>query len=405
MSDAESEPATPDSTPLELVPRMTSQGYEPQQVEHRRQWVEEKTGAHLQHVGSLSVPTEETRGNIENPIGAAQVPLGVAGPLLVKGQHADGTFYVPLATTEGALVRSYERGMVALTRSGGVETRLYVDENRISPVFFFEDVGQAWAFAQRLPECFDEVRAAAEATTRHGKLLRLEAHPLGRQVIVDFAYSTGDAQGMNMIARATEQGCQWLAANSEAQRYHIFSGMSSEKRASGQLLLGGKGKKVIAGAKLPANIIKAYLHTTPQMLHDVWQHTLLGHLQANAIGYNAHLANGLTGIFIACGQDVANVANAAVAITHFELTETGDLYASVTLPSLTVATVGGGTGQGTARECLEILDCVGDGKSPKFAEIIAAALLGGELSMAAAIASGEFVNAHETYGRNRPESQ
>jgi len=392
------------SAPLELVPRMTAQGYEPQQVERRRGWIEEKTGAQLHHIGSSSVPSEEARGNIENPIGAAQIPLGVAGPLLVRGHHADGTFYVPLATTEGALVRSYERGMVALTRAGGVETRLHVDENHIAPVFFFRDVGQAWEFAQGLPQTFDEVRAAAEATTRHGKLLRLECHPLGRQVIVDFCYSTGDAQGMNMIARATDQGCRWLIDNSEAVRYHLFSGMSSEKRASGMLLSGGKGKKIIAGARMPSQIIKHYLHTTPQMLHDVWQHTLLGHLQANAVGYNAHLANGLTAIFIACGQDVANVVNAAVAITHFELTQTGDLYASVTLPSLTVATVGGGTGQGTARECLEMLDCVGASKSPKFAEVIAASLLAGELSMAAAIASGEFVDAHETYGRNRPGS-
>ena len=370
----------------------------------RREWVEAKTGAQLTHVGSSSVPSEETRGNIENPIGAAQIPLGVAGPLLVKGHHAQGTFYVPLATTEGALTRSYERGMVTLTRSGGVETRLYMDENRIAPVFFFDDVGQAWEFAQKMPQYLEDVRAAAQSTTQHGKLLRLECHPLGRQVTVDFCYSTGDAQGMNMIARATEQGCQWLVQNSDAGRYHLFSGMSSEKRASGLLLVGGKGKKVTAGALIPAQIAKAYLHATPQMLFDVWQHTLLGHLQANAIGYNAHLANGLTAIFIACGQDVANVANACVAITNFELTEAGDLYASVTLPSLTVATVGGGTGQGTARECLQMLDCAGSGKSAKFGEIVAAALLGGELSMAAAIASGEFVAAHETYGRNRPGS-
>lgn len=402
MSADEPTPSSADPSPLELVPRMTAQGYEPEQVDRRRDWIEEKTGTQLHHVGSFSVPSEETRGNIENPIGAAQIPLGVAGPLLVKGLHADGTFYVPLATTEGALVRSYERGMVTLTRAGGVETRLYMDENRMAPVFFFDDIGQAWEFAREVPRHFEDVRAATEATTQHGKLLRLECHPLGRQVMVDFCYSTGDAQGMNMIARATEQGCRWLVENSIARRYHLFSGMSSEKRASGLLLVGGKGKKVTAGALVPAQIAKAYLHATPEMLFDVWQHTLLGHLQANAIGYNAHVANGLTAIFIACGQDVANVANAAVAITNFELTQTGDLYASVTLPSLTVATVGGGTGQGTARECLQMLDCAGGGKSPKFAEIVAAALLAGELSMAAAIASGEFVAAHETYGRNRP---
>jgi hydroxymethylglutaryl-CoA reductase (NADPH) len=135
---------------------------------------------------------------------------------------------------------------------------------------------------------------------------------------------------------------------------------------------------------------------------EVWHQTALGHLHANAIGFNAHYANGLTAVFIACGQDVANVANSAVGITNFEITANGDLHASVTLPSLTVATVGGGTALGTSRECLELLGCAGAGHALKLAEIVGATLLAGELSMAAAIASGEFVNAHESYGRNRP---
>jgi hydroxymethylglutaryl-CoA reductase (NADPH) len=190
--------------------------------------------------------------------------------------------------------------------------------------------------------------------------------------------------------------------HSRARRFYIFSGLSSEKRASGVLFSGGKGKKVTAGALVPARIVKAYLHTTPEQLIDMWQHTMLGHVQANAVGYNAHYANGLTAMFIACGQDVANVVNAATGITNFEMTADGDLYASVTLPSLTVATVGGGTGLGTSRECLDMLGCAGSGHAAKFAEIVAAMLLAGEISMGAAIASGEFVDAHETYGRNRP---
>jgi hydroxymethylglutaryl-CoA reductase (NADPH) len=343
------------------------------------------------------------RGNIENPIGAAQVPLGLAGPLQVKGTSAAGVFYVPLATTEGALVRSYERGMVALTRAGGVQARVHIDENRVTPVFFFTDVAVAAQFARELPQHFTAVQERAEATTRHGKLLRLEPHVLGRQVMVNFCFFTGDAQGMNMIVKAADQGCRWLVEHTAARRYHVFSGQSSEKRASAFLLPGGKGKKVTAGALLPARIARAYLHAGPEQLHDVWQHTLMGHVQAGALGYNAHLANGLAALFIACGQDVANVANAAVGITHYELTEEGDLYASLTLPALTVATVGGGTGQGTGRECLELLGCAGPGRALKFAEIVAAALLAGELSMAGAIASGEFVEAHETYGRNRPD--
>jgi hydroxymethylglutaryl-CoA reductase (NADPH) len=390
--------------PLDLVPRMKSQGYARDCVERRRRWLEQKTGSRLVHVGAHSIPGDEMRGNIENPLGAVQMPLGIAGPLRINGTKARGVFYVPLATTEGALVRSYERGMVALTRAGGVTTRVYIDENRVSPVFLFDGVDEACDFAHTLPGKIESIRAEAESTTRHGKLLRLECHAIGREVIVNFCYFTGDAQGMNMIVKATEQACKWIVDHCGARRFYVFTGFSSEKRASGSLLTGGKGKKVTAGALLPKELVKSYLHVTPAELADMWRHTMLGHLQANAVGYNGHFANGLAAIFIACGQDVANIVNAAVGITNFEVDHGGDLYASVTLPSLTVATVGGGTALGTSRECLEVLGCVGSGRAAKFAEIIAATLLAGELSMGAALASGEFVAAHETYGRNRPSA-
>ena len=185
--------------PLELVPRMKGQGYASEHAARRRAWVERKTGAALPHVGACSIPCEGMRGNVENPVGAAQVPLGVAGPLVVKGRHAHGRFYVPLATTEGALVRSYERGRAAVARAGGATARVYEDENRVSPVFSFDDVADAHDFARGLHEEFGRVRAEAEATTRHGRLLRLECHPVGRDVIVSFCYHTADAQGMNMI--------------------------------------------------------------------------------------------------------------------------------------------------------------------------------------------------------------
>ena len=403
MGDATIHTDAEQDAPLELVPRLKGQGYARADVERRRVWVEEKTGCRLAHVGSHSIPSEEMRGNVENPVGAAQVPLGVAGPLVVRGKHARGTFYVPLATTEGALVRSYERGMAALARAGGAEARVYVDENRVAPVFLFDTVAEAHEFARSLQSDFESLRAAAEATTRHGKLLRVEPHAVGREVIVDFCYHTADAHGMNMIVRATEAACRWAVEHARASRYLLFSGHCSEKRAAGSLLAGGKGKKVVAGALLPARVVKTYLRVTPEQLRDLWQHTVIGHLQANVVGYNGHYANGLAALFIACGQDAANVVNSSVGSTNFEVTPEGDLYASVTLPSLTVATVGGGTGQGTARECLEMLGCYGAGHALKFAEILAATLLAGELSMGAAIAGGEFVEAHETYGRNRPE--
>jgi hydroxymethylglutaryl-CoA reductase (NADPH) len=387
---------------IELVPRFTGQGYDAEQVRQRREWLEKKLGVSLPLVGSGAIPTEEMRGNIENPIGAAQMPLGIAGPLLVNGEHASGPFYVPMATTEGALVRSYERGMVMLTRAGGVSARVFLDENVVCPTFPFESVDEAARFASILPERFEMLRAKAAETTAHGRLTRVDARASGRAVIVSFHYHTADAQGMNMIVKATERAAEWLVANGDARRFNIFSGMSSEKRASGFLLAGGKGKTVVAGALIPAAILQAYMRLSPKRIVEVWHDTAIGHLQANAIGFNGHLANGLTAVFIACGQDVANVANAAVGITDYELTDSGDLYASVTLPALTVATVGGGTALGTGAECLRMLGCAGAGHAPKLAEIVAASMLAGELSMAGAIGAGEFVAAHEAYGRNRP---
>jgi hydroxymethylglutaryl-CoA reductase (NADPH) len=386
----------------DLVPRFEEQGYTGEAVAARREWVEARTGARLTQVGAATISGEALRGNVENPVGAVQVPLGVAGPLRVEGEHARGVFYVPLATTEGALVRSYERGMMTLTRAGGATARMLADENRISPVFVFDGVAEAAVFARALPALFEALKTEAESTTGHGRLLRLEPRALGREVAVHFVYWTADAQGMNMIVKATDRACRWLVAQGHTGRYYLFSGAESEKRASGSLFAGGKGKKVVAGARISPRLTRAYLHTTPAAMADLWQRTVLGHLQAGALGYNGHFANGLSALFIACGQDVANVANSAVGVTSFEVLPGGDLYASVTLPSLTVATVGGGTGLGTARECLEMLGCAGDGKAPKLAEIAAATVLAGELSMGAAIASGELVDAHEAYGRNRP---
>ena len=394
---------SPPEAGIELVPRFTAQGYGAGQVRERREWLQQKLGVELLLVGACAIPSEQMRGNIENPIGAAQMPLGVAGPLLVNGTHADGTFYVPFATTEGALVRSYERGMVMLTRAGGVTARTIVDENVVCPMFSFESVDEAARFAAVLPDHVDALRAQAESTTKHGRLRHVDARVSGRAVIVSFYYNTADAQGMNMIVKATERACEWIVTGGLAPRFKVFSGMSSEKRASGFLLGGGKGKTVVAGARIPAAVLQAYMRITPRQIVELWHDTILGHLQANAIGFNAHYANGLAAIFIACGQDVANIANAAVGITDYELTPEDDLYASVTLPSLTVATVGGGTMLGTSAECLRMLGCAGATYAPKFGEIVASAILAGELSMAGAISSGEFVSAHETYGRNRPQ--
>lgn len=387
-----------------LIPRFGDQEYSADTVSGRRRWIEERTGADLSQAGALSFPAEEMRGNVENAIGVAQVPLGVAGPLLVKGEEADGIFYVPMATTEGAMVRSYERGALALTRAGGAVVRLFVDENRLAPLFIFPGIAEAAEFVRELPKHFEALRAEAETTTRHGRLLRIEPHPIGRQVMVHFCYSTGDASGMNMVAKATDRACRWLVEKGIAPDFYLFSAIDSEKHASSSLFLGGKGKQLVAGARVPAQLVRSYLGTTPGRMMEFWESNVLGQFHSGSTTCNAHYANGLAAVFIACGQDVANVANSAVGITRIEVLEGGDLYATVTLPSITVATVGGGTHLGTARGCLEMLGCLGAGKARRFAEILAALLLAGEVSLLAAISAGELVGAHEAYGRNRPSA-
>jgi hydroxymethylglutaryl-CoA reductase (NADPH) len=390
-----------EESPSDLLPRLKDQGYDAERVSRRRAWVAHRTGAELRHVGAYSFDPELMRGNIENPIGVTQVPMGVAGPVLVHGQFARGTFYVPMATSEGALIRSYERGMVALTRAGGVQTAVLNDENQTAPAFLFPDIETAARFCAWIPQQLDRLQMEAAATTRHGRLNNIACYQCGREVIVNLGFSTGDAQGMNMIVKATDAICRSVERSFAGARYLLFSGMCSEKRASGFVMTRGKGKRVTAGALLRHDILRLYLHVTAEQLFRVWQSTVIGHLQAGAIGYNAHAANGLSAIFIATGQDVANVVNSACVITCFEPVDEG-LYVSTTVPALSVATIGGGTGLPSQSEALEIMGCRGTGKAKKLAEIIAAALLGGEISMGAAIGSGEFVRAHERYGRNRP---
>ncbi len=385
-----------------LIPRFQDRAYTGAEADDRRAWLEEISEVELKHIGSSTIPVESLRGNIENPIGSVQMPVGIAGPLTVKGEHATGTYYVPLATTEGALVRSYERGMALLTRAGGVTTHVFRDENQICPVFQFDDVTAAVEFCQFLENNTERIREEAESTTNHGKLLGCTPTMVGRDVEVCLRFSTGDAHGMNMVAKAADAACRWIRANSNANSYSLFSGLSSEKRPSGRLLSAGKGKGVVAAAEIPAKWVRLYLHTTPREICDLWRRTVIGNMMANAIGYCGHYANGLSALFIACGQDVANVVNSAVGVTDYEVTESGDLYASVTLPSLTVGTVGGGVALGSSRECLDLLGCFGAGKARKFAEIAAGTVLAGELSFAGALVSSEFVDAHENYGRNRP---
>ncbi|TND08140.1 MAG: hydroxymethylglutaryl-CoA reductase (NADPH) [Bacteroidetes bacterium] len=346
---------------------------------------------------------KKLEGNIENFIGMTQVPTGVMGPLLVIGSSAKGDYYVPLATSEGALVASYHRGAKATRLSGGITSVCLIEGVQRSPVFKFSNLGDIAGFLMWLYKQHDVFEKIVSETSRFARLDELRSNIEGNQLILTFEYHTGDAAGQNMVTICTDAICQYIIANSPVKPvlWFIESNYSGDKKATALSFTTVRGKKVTAECILPRIIVEKVLKTTPEKMNDYWEASTMGVIQSGAIGAQGHVANGLAALFLATGQDVACISEAAVGITRMQLTEKGDLYTSVTLPNLIVGTVGGGTGLPTQRECLALMDCVGTGTSRRFAEICGALALAGEISIAAALSAGHFAGAHKKFGRKK----
>ncbi|MCD9188300.1 MAG: hydroxymethylglutaryl-CoA reductase [Pyrinomonadaceae bacterium] len=384
------------------IPRNKENDYTREAAEERRRFAKEQTNAELCHVGQYSFDPAVLPGNIENFIGAAQVPIGLAGPLLVNGEYAKGEFFVPLATTEGTLVASYNRGMKLLKESGGVTVTVVDDAMQRAPVFVFRSAREAQKFSSWIKENFAEIKARAETTTSVGKLRDIQQFPASRFLYLRFNYTTGDAAGQNMVGKATKAACDWIVSvRPEIERYQLEGSFATDKKTSWVNTLNTRGKKVIAEATIPAEKLESIMHVSVKQIFEARLTSQLGGYLAGVNNNGAHSANGITAMFIACGQDVANVAESSAAAVYAEITKTGDYYFSVTIPSLIVATYGGGTGLPTQRECLELLDCYGKDRVKKFAEIVAATVLCGELSLGTAVIADEWVSSHEKLGRNR----
>lgn len=389
---------------MKKLPRDPANDYTRDMAAARRAAVTAATGADLAHTGSYSIDPALLPGNIEGFAGVAQIPLGFAGPLRVQGEHAQGEFYVPMATSEGTLVASYSRGMRLTREAGGVRTTVIDDAMQRAPVFVFEDARQARDFGHWVEANFAQIKGAAETTTRSGKLRNIEQYALGKMRWLRFCFTTGDAAGQNMVSKATREACLWMLAQKPAglEHFALAANLDTDKKHSQVNSLHTRGKRVVAEITLPARLIAEVMHTTGEALFRQRQLSNMGALLAGAVNNGAHFANGITALFIACGQDVANVAESSAGFVHGELRPNGDYYFSATIPALVVATYGGGTGLPTQRECLNVLGCYGQGGVMKFAEIVAATVLCGELSLAAAIVSDQWVSSHDRLGRNRP---
>jgi hydroxymethylglutaryl-CoA reductase (NADPH) len=385
------------------IPRDRNDDYTVERAAARRAFVTEQTGADLTHVGHYSFDPSVLNGNVENFTGVAQVPIGVAGPLRINGEHAQGDFYVPLATTEGTLVASYNRGMRLLSECGGVKTTVVAHSMQRSPVFICEDARQARELGTWIDDHFTEIKAAAETTTRSGKLNDIGQYAVGPLRYVRMNYTTGDAAGQNMTGKATLAACEWIVANYPAKIEYLLSGnIDTDKKHSQINMLLTRGKRVVAEAVIGRKTFQELMGVDTAELFHHRQISMAGAFLVGSANNGAHAANGLTAMFIATGQDVANIAESHAGVTYTQLLPNGDYYWSITLTSLIVATYGGGTGLATQRECLEMLDCYGSGKADKFAEICAAVVLAGETSLTGAILHGDWVSSHDRLGRNRP---
>ena len=384
------------------IPRDSDNDYTEKMAEQRRDFVAQKTATTLNHIGHYSVDPALTAGNIENFIGVAQVPMGLIGPLLVNGEHANGEFYVPMATSEGTLIASYNRGARLLRESGGVKVTVVDDAMQRAPVFIFNDAREAREFGLWVEQNFEQIAAQAETTTSSGKLRNIEQYAAARMRYLRFNFTTGDAAGQNMVGKATFVACEWIMKTyPDIQRYMLSGAMDTDKKHSQINTLQSRGKRVVAEVVIPNALLEKVMGVSADVLFKSRQITQVGSFMAGSSSTGAHAANGIAAVFIATGQDAANVAESSSSIVYADINAEGDYYLSITLPSLIVATYGGGTGLPTQQECLNMLDCNGAGKVNKLAEIIGATVLAGEVSLMSAVVAGDWVTSHDALGRNR----
>ncbi|MHC4429321.1 MAG: hydroxymethylglutaryl-CoA reductase, partial [Planctomycetota bacterium] len=384
------------------VPYDKQDDYSPRMIRERQDFVRSSCGMQLEHIDKYSFDPRVARGNIENFTGVAQVPLAVAGPLHVRGEHARGQFLIPMATTEGTVVASYNRGIKVLNLAGGVTCTVLYESMQRAPVFVFDSAREARDFKIWIDENFDGIREAAEATSNVARLKYIDPFHANQFVFLRFNYTTGDAAGQNMVGRATFAACSWIMDRvTSARKFYLESNLATDKKTSHVNIMRTRGRRVVAEAKLSRALLEEHLHVDPENLVYHCGVANVGAFLSGANNNGCQSPNAITAMFIATGQDVANVAESSAGIFYCELTPQDELHVSLTIPSLIVATHGGGTGLPTQRECLEMLDCYGAGKVNRLAEIVAGVALAGEISLGSAISSLDWVSSHEKHGRNR----
>ncbi|WP_205717665.1 phosphotransferase [Actinomadura soli] len=372
----------------------------------RLQWLRHLTGSPLAALDEAGIPARDLMSNLENYVATVEVPVGLAGPLLFRGDAARGPVTLPLATTEGALVASVARGAKAVTRSGGVETRVIAQRMTRAPAFEFDGVAAAARFAQWVPGRHAELAEQVRAVSRHSRLVGLDPVQIGRVVHLRFAYETADAGGQNMTTAATWRACRWIndrlavLPGMAPSWFAIEGNLSGDKKLTHLNMIAGRGTRVTAECTLDRATIQRVLKTTPEAIDRTYRIAVPAAQHAGMAGFDINAANVIAAVYVATGQDIAGVYESGAAVFSVE-PQDGGLRATLLLPGLVIGTVGGGTGLPRQRNYLEALGCAGDGGTRRLAEIICGFALAVNVSTLAAVAGGQFADAHERLGRSR----
>jgi len=375
-------------------------------AQERRNAVEKELGINLENIANF--PFDELQAstrNCENMIGGVRVPVGIAGPIKVQSSKFKiQNYYVPLATTEGALVASVNRGCKAITESGGANVITKKIGITRAPVFVVEDILKGREFITWIEKNFGKIKNACESTSSHLQLLEIKPWHAGKNVFLRFRFDSQDAMGMNMVTIATSSAVSLIENEIGVKCVALSGNLCVDKKSNFLNFIEGRGIQVWADVTIPKDVVLSVLKTTPQKLTETAKRKLVyGSILSGTIGMNAQYANIFAAIFLATGQDIAHIAECSVGITEIEEVENG-LYASIYLPDLVIGTVGGGTQLATQKECLHILGISGgdSGKNAiQLSEVIGGAVLAGEISLLASLSENTLAKAHERLGRGK----
>lgn len=378
-------------------------------AEVRRRAMEETAGITMKHVAHYSLDSERAANrHCENFIGVAQIPMGIAGPLLLRGDLVREEVYVPLATTEGALVASTNRGCAAIRAAGGAEVHVEDVGMTRAPVFRTSGIAETRQFIRWIHENEEDLRRVAESTSRHLKLIGIRPAFYGTTVFLRFRFESGDAMGMNMATIACDKVVRELIEPATKISCVAISGnYCVDKKPAAINFQEGRGKRIHCEAIISGDVLKDCLKTSAEELVEVqYRKNLLGSIAGGALGFNAHYANILAAFFVATGQDLAHVVGGSMGITCIEPKGKDGVLVSIFLPDVPLGAIGGGTALDTQGEALLLMGVRPDENHPgratlRLAEILGGIVLAGELSLMAAFTSGDLTTAHEKLARGK----